>query len=325
MSQQKAEETKIHQPAMVMEVLRGLKFDDIAPLKTQDLSVERPKKVLIDATLGGGGHAEEIIKRGGFVLGIDADERMIEVARENLELACPAGNPDNHFRLVNDNFRNLDIIASEAGIGNVDGILFDLGISSYHLDSDQRGFSFQNPSAKLDMRLSPSSQAVTASMLLNSLSKKNLIELLSQVMPVKASTKLADGVIRKRKYIPIEKVEDFLSVVRESKIERKRSKLLGSIKEGTLPFLALRMAVNSELENLSEALKKAYGLLKGSGRLVVISFHSGEDRIVKSFFKEMQERKKGVILTKKPLTPGFDEINTNPRSRSAKLRVFEKI
>jgi 16S rRNA (cytosine1402-N4)-methyltransferase len=313
---------KVHKPVLVKEVLEGFGISTIAPLKSQRVVY---KKKIIDATVGAGGHAVEIIKRGGFVLGIDADSEMIKIAGKNLKLACPTGNFDDHFILVNGNFRDLDKITQDSKIGNVDGILFDLGISSLHLDSDTRGFSFNNPENPLDMRLSPQTQAVTGSMLLNSLPKNALIDLFCQVLTRNLAENLSINVIRKRAVRPIEKVGDFLEIIEESKIRKKQSKYIGSVKESTLPFLAIRIIVNSEFESLTEALNKSVNLLEKGGRLEVISFHSGEDRIVKNLFKKFEGDKQGSIITKKPITPTLDEIGINPRSRSSKLRIFEKI
>jgi 16S rRNA (cytosine1402-N4)-methyltransferase len=250
---------------------------------------------------------------------------MLKIAGKNLQLACPTGNFNDYFILVNGNFRDLDKITSEAKIDNVDGILFDLGISSLHLDSDRRGFSFNNPENPLDMRLSPQTQAVTGSMLLNSLPKNALIDLFCLVLIRNQAIDLAKNVIRKRAVKPIEKVGDFLEIIEESKIRKKQSKYIGLVNKSTLPFLAIRIAVNSELENLSDALNKSVNLLKRGGRLEVISFHSGEDRIVKSIFKKFKGDNLGLIITKKPITPTIEEIRVNPRSRSSKLRIFEKI
>ena len=310
-----------HKPVLVKEVLEGLKLENIAPLKSQGVVY---KKKYIDATVGAGGHAVEIIKRGGFVLGIDADSEILEIAGKNLRSACPTGNFDDHFILVNGNFRELDKIARDSKIGNVDGILFDLGISSIHLDFDTRGFSFNNPENPLDMRLSPQEQAVTGSMLLNSLSRNSLIDLFSLVLTRNLAIDLANCVIQKRALKPIETVGDFLEIIKESKLRKKQSKYIGFVKESTLPFLAIRIIVNSELENLTEALNKSPDLLKKGGRLEVISFHSGEDRIVKNIFKKLTGENQGLTITKKPIIPSLEEIRNNPRSRSSKLRIFEK-
>jgi 16S rRNA (cytosine1402-N4)-methyltransferase len=325
MNQPNIDQTNLHKPVMLTEVLRGLGLDKIAPLKTQDYGIYKPRDVFIDATEGAGGHSTEIVKKGAFVLGIDADTRMLSVARKNLESACPTGNYARHFKLVGGNFRNLDKIAADAEMKDVNGILFDLGLASHHYELDKRGFSFSNYQNPLDMRLSTKVQTVTASMLLNSLPKKALEELFETTLPRNQAIKLENAVLRRRKYSPLITVGDFLNVIHDAGLGRKRSKQIGSIKESTLPFLALRIAVNTELENLFIALPKAYELMCHGGRLIVISFHSGEDKIVKNFFKKMAMNNLGKIVTKKPLTPELSEIESNPRSRSAKLRILEKI
>jgi 16S rRNA (cytosine1402-N4)-methyltransferase len=289
---------------MVREVLEKLKLT--APLKTQAR--------YIDATLGTAGHSIEIIKRGGIVLGIDADKEMLGVARRRLKQACPSA-----FKLVNANFIKIDEIAQEAGFTKVDGILFDLGVSNLQLTSRIRGFSFGERTTPLDMRLDPKIQAVTGVDLLNSLRRDQLEALLGVVETKFLAKKLAQEIVLRRKSQPIKTVGDFLEVIQ--KVKRPKGKL----HPATKAFLALRLAVNSELENLRMALPKAFGLLRKGGRLVVITFHSGEDSIVKHFFKQVSKNGKARLLTKKPIKPSDEEIKKNPKARSAKLRCLEKI
>lgn len=251
-----------------------------------------PGKKYIDATFGAGGHTKAILERGGQVLAIEADPKM--VARES-------ANPFAlNSKLIQGNFRDIQTIAQKNGFEEVDGILMDLGISSLHLDDDNRGFSFKDPNAPLDMRLNIETQGVRAADLLNSLDKAQLTVLLE-------SKSLAQKVVNYRANKPFETVRDLLALFES----RKR----GKIHPATLAFMNLRIAVNSELENLREVLPKAYEILKKGGKLAVISFHSGEDRIVKEFFKD----KNGEFLT-----PSREEIERNPRARSAKLRVITK-
>ncbi len=294
---------KIHEPVMVDEVLEF--FSLLAPLKKQAR--------LIDATVGSGGHALEIAKAGAEILGIDADAEMLEIARSRLKKACPT-----RYRLVHGNFRNIDQIARDNGFLKVEGILFDLGVASQHFASARRGFSFSEKSAPLDMRLDAESQAVTAADLLNLLSESQLRKLFEATMTSQRASRLARAVASARNLKPIKKVGDFLEIV--SQLGKAKSRL----HPATLPFLALRMAVNSELENLKEALPKAFGLLKTRGRLIVISFHSGEDVIVKNFFRNLEKQGKARILTKKPVLPKQEEVERNIRARSAKLRVLER-
>jgi len=314
---------KTHEPVLLKEVLEALQVEKLAHLNTQAR--------FIDATVGSAGHAVEIIKKGISVLGIDADRKMLEIAEKQLVeslrhqdyggLACPDSYPTVTvpFKLVQGNFRDIDRIAQGEGFTFVDGILFDLGVSSLQLTSQERGFSFQYPDVPLDMRIDENTQRVTAADLLNVLSQKQLTALFNSVLGIPASKKLSRSVVYERQHRKIKTVGDFTDIIRG----------VGGGKKGlhyaTLPFLALRIAVNSELENLEVALPKAFDLLKKQGRLAVISFHSGEDRIVKKFYKSVEIERKGALIYKKPQEPKQAEIEANPRARSAKLRVLEKL
>lgn len=269
----------------------------------------------IDATVGSGGHAIEVIKKGGTVLGIDLDPGLLNLAEVRLSTICPE---KNCYKLVKGNFRKISEIAKKEGFYPVSGVIFDLGVSNLHLTDPERGFSFANPEADLDMRLDPENQSVRASDLLNALRQDQLRELFEAVMDPGASLWLTKRVIRARELAPIQKVGDFLKVLRGL-----RSK--PGLNPATLPMLALRIAVGSELSNLREALPEAFGLLEKKGRLVVITFHSSEDKIVKDFFRELENKKTGKVLTKDAVVPKEIEVNINPRSRSAKMRVCEKI
>lgn len=256
----------------------------------------------IDATEGTGGHTLEIISKGGSVLGIEADPEMLAIARERLENTRPTP------KLVLGNFIDIKKIAIENGYEKVFGILFDLGVSNLHLTDDSRGFSFGSPDAILDMRLNREAQGVKASDLLNVLRKDQLVELFTVVLDPGSSRWLSNRVINFRESRPISTVSDFLEICKGLKTGKK------TLNEATLPFLALRIAVNSELDNLRTVLPLSLDLLEEGGRLVVITFHSGEDAIVKEFFGKMGK----LILPKE------DEIEKNQRARSAKMRIFEK-
>lgn len=233
----------------------------------------------IDATVGNAGHALEILKRGGRVLGIDLDPGMLEIARKRF------GTKDNNnYKLVHGNFINIDRIASENEWKLVDGILFDLGVSNIHLKDLERGFSFENSKALLDMRIDPENQGVKASDLLNLLREDQLRDMFEVTLDPGASKWIAGRVIYSRERSPITKVSDLLEISKGLRSGR------AGLNEATLPFLALRIAVNSELDNLREVLPKAFDLLNKGGRLVVISFHSKEDSIVKNFFRERGRR-----------------------------------
>lgn len=277
-----------HESVMVREAIKAL-------------HIKKARKY-IDATVGTAGHTIEIAKQEAEILGIEADEKMLEIAKKRLEDTRPTP------KLVHGNFINIDEIAKENGFEKVSGILFDLGVSNLHLTGDTRGFSFGNPDDKLDMRLDLNFQGVKASDLLNVLREDQLIDLFSVVMERGASKWISKKIIEKRDIKPFEKVSDFLTICKQLRGKP-------GISSATLPFLALRIAVNSELDNLKNVLPKAYKLLDTDGYLVVITFHSGEDRIVKNYFKNYG----GELIF-----PSEEEINSNPRSRSAKMRVLRK-
>ncbi len=280
---------KFHQAVLVCEVIENLHIDNPASPAGRQARV-------IDATVGTGGHSVEMVKKGADVLGIEADKEMIEIAQERLKA-----------KIVQGNFRNIDKIAADNNFTEVDGVIFDLGISNLQLLSRERGFSFSNPDAPLDMRLDKDGQGVTAADLLNGLREDQLKKLFSVTLRPNQVNYLVKNILLRRESKPFEEVGDLAKLCASLKVKE-------SLHPATLPFLALRMAVNSELENLQEALPKAFDLLKTGRRLLVITFHSGEDKIVKSFFG-----KSGQIIF-----PGEIEINNNPGSRSAKLYVIEK-
>ena len=300
------EKDNYHEPVMVQEVIEAL-----APLQ---------QARIIDATEGTAGHTLELVKVGANVLGIDLDREMLEEATKRLKEACPTPNQNGlgSLKLTHGNFRNIDVIASREDFKEVDGVLFDLGVSNLQLMGEKRGFSFGYPEAALDMRIDPNSQAVTASDLLNGLRADQLTVLFSKVLTPSQSRFLASRVIEQRERNPFETVEDFLRIA-------KRVRTKKDLNPATLPFLALRMAVNSELENLNEALPKAFSLLKKGGKLLVITFHSGEEKIVLDFYHQAEREGSGKILTFLPIRSGEDEISKNPRARSAELWVLQKI
>lgn len=289
---------KFHRPVLLREVVEFLNI--------------KKRRKYIDATVGGGGHTEAIIKSGGEVLGIDWDPEAVKYAKKRLELACPGAS----WKIVRGNFAHLLRIAKKEGYRKVAGILFDLGVSSHQIETVARGFSFQKD-APLDMRMSPS-LAVTAADLLKVLSKKQLYALFTQFAQEKRARAIADALVRARQIKPIETTRQLADLV--AKVYGGKRKIKG-LHPATKVFLALRIAVNSELKNLKAALPQAVELLATKGRLTVISFHESEDRIVKRFLKKEKNLK---VLTKKPVIPSEEEIRINPRSRSAKLRVAEK-
>jgi len=324
MNKQKNNGKIVHEPVLLEEVCEA--FDLIAPLNNQ--VEEKTKPVVVDATLGGGGHAMEFIKRGAYVLGIDADEKMVRIAGENLQqfveskFACPTDNYHKYFEIVHANFRDIDEIAGDQNIEKVDAVLFDLGISSYHYQFSEKGFSFKDPKSALDMRMSEA-QKVTAADLLNALSKDQLTNLFSETLPFFQAQKLSRMVISFRQEKAIVTTGDFSDIINSAFGKNRKFNSKRKISLPTLPYLALRMAVNFELDNLRTALPKAWKLLKTNGTLAVISFHSGEDRIVKEIFGNWLKNGEGAIY-KKLTVPSSDEISKNPRSRSSKLRIIKK-
>jgi len=268
----------------------------------------------IDATIGPGGHAAAILGRsapGGQLLGIDADPQAIKMAKSRLEAY------GDSVLLVNQNFANLRSICLKYGFFPVHGILFDLGLSSVQLERNNRGFSFRHDSL-LDMRLSPR-QELTADSLINSASESELSDILWDYGEERRSRQIARYIVRQR---PINTSLQLAQTIEQAVGGRR-----GRIHPATRTFQALRIAVNRELENLKSALEQAVDLLGFGGRLVVISYHSLEDRIAKQF---MHQRASGdgaslSLINKKVITPSLAEVHYNPRSRSAKLRAAERI
>jgi 16S rRNA (cytosine1402-N4)-methyltransferase len=312
LKKEKIELQDIHSPVLVKEVLELLGVNRFAHLN--------PKAKFIDATLGLGGHSLEFLKSGIQVLGIDADPESLEKARERLRKACPGTYQKvDDFVTASGNFRNIDQIAHLNGFSKIEGILIDLGISSYQLDNPYRGFSYMDRDFPLDMRINQTDQGVKASDLLQALNKGELIKMFSAVVPEYYSVlRMTDTIVDFRKSGKIETVGDFLNIISRSGY---KSRLKNN---ASLPFLALRIAVNSELTNLEESLPKAFDLLKSGGRLGVISFHSGEDQLVKNYFKKLEDTGMGEIVTKKPVVPLRDEVQKNSRSQSSKLRVIQR-
>lgn len=274
------------------------------------LGILKPKagSRFIDATTGGGGHSKELVKKGAYVLALDRDPEAIEEIRsEKLE----------NLTVEKSNFSHIYKVAQEKGFTNVDGILFDLGVSSHQLENQKRGFSFQKE-GPLDMRMDPD-LAVNACDIVNHFDKRRLNEIFEVYGQEKFSLAIADAICSTRQIKQIETTRELAELVWEV-YRRKRQET--KLHPATKVFQALRIVVNSELLNLEEALPQTVRLLGENGRLVVISFHSLEDGVVKRFFKKTHELK---ILTKLPIGPSNWEIQNNPRSRSAKLRAAEKI
>jgi len=270
----------------------------------------KPNENFIDCTIGNGGHSSAILEKTGprgKILGIDRDPKQIE----NCKLKI--GNLKTRAILVCDNFACLQEIVKKNRFKPVHGILFDLGMSSWHLSESGRGFSFQKKEP-LDMRYNSASQ-LTAEKIVNYWSKIELEKILKEYGQEKKAGKIAQKIIEARQVKPIKTTAQLRQIVSQARTAPQRT------------FQALRIAVNDELNNIKKALPQAQDVLKPGGRLVVISFHSLEDRIVKDFFKQPGHGGgDGLkILTKKPVTPDLKEIRVNPRARSAKLRACQKV
>ncbi len=309
--------TDIHDPVLLEEVIDYLQIKKLAHLKD--------KAKVIDATVGTAGHSLEILKYPISVLGIDTDKKMLEIAREKFEMTRPAMNNSvhGHFKLVYGNFKDLKVIAEQNNFINVDAILFDLGTNVLHFKDVSRGFSFTVPEADLDMRLDQDVNAVRARDLLNALREDQLIDLFSKVLDLRLTRSLSREIIDYRHKKPIYTVGDFLEIIKRSNVYYE-NKDKGT-HWATTPFLALRIATNSELSNLNEGMSQAVELLKPGGRMAIISFHSLEDAVVKSFIKKLEDENIVINVTKKPIKPSEEEIKNNPRARSSKLRVAEKL
>ena len=286
--------------------------------ETIDLLQVKKGEKYIDATLGGGGHAGEILDLGGRVLGIDVDEEALDYVEKNEELRTK----NKELILLKGNFRNLEEIAHLNNFDKVKGIIFDLGVSSHQLDEGERGFSFSK-SGPLDMRMDKA-LGVKASDLVNILTKGELYEIFIKLGEEHRARAISDGIVRARGISPIRTTEDLSKVIQEALGIRGEISEFTKAQINKRVFQSLRIAVNDELGSIKEALPQSLNLLESGGRVAVISFHSLEDRIVKQSFKEFESAKMGKIITKKPVIAENEEINSNPRARSSKLRVFEK-
>jgi 16S rRNA (cytosine1402-N4)-methyltransferase len=266
---------------------------------------------LIDGTLGGGGHAAALMSSAGAgaqLLGIDTDRAALAAARARL------AEYGQRVVLAHGNFREIGTIAAAHGFSDVQSILLDLGVSSYQIDTAARGFSFQ-AEGPLDMRLNPD-EGPTAADLVNELPEVSLADIIYRYGEEHGSRRVARFIVEARRRGRISRTEQLAEIVAKALGGRH-----GRIHPATRTFQALRIAVNRELESLEQALPQAISLLAAGGRIGVISFHSLEDRIVKQFFRAAAQQGLLDIVTRKPIEAGEHEARTNPRSRSAKLRV----
>lgn len=298
-------EEKLHVPVMLEEVLEYLNL--------------APGKIIVDATMGNGGHSREILKRitpGGRLIGIDRDENSLNICRQRL-----AEFKDN-TEFVHANFSDIDQVLGNLKIDKVDGIIFDLGISTYQLLDSQRGFSFQEE-GPLDMRMDKNSY-ICAYDLINNLNENEISQMLWNFGQERWHNRIARLLVQERKNEPIATTKQLANLVMRA-IPYRYRKSYYRIHPATRTFQAVRIAVNRELEILESAIKKAVDILKKQARICVISFHSLEDRVIKHTFRAMAADGIIDIITTKPLTPRMSEIETNPSSRSSKFRVAERI
>lgn len=311
-------DTSFHQPVMPEEVVRFLAC--------------KPGGIYVDGTLGGGGHAFEILKKtapDGRLIGIDRDSDALVESERRLR---PFGDRPT---LVKGNFADMAEILSDLDIRCVNGILLDLGVSSHQLDTAERGFSF-NSDAPLDMRMDRS-RGLAARDLVNTLPERELKKIFRDYGEEAMAGRIARAIASKRREAPIERTRELAGIILDAVPPPQRR--LG-IHPATKVFQALRIAVNDELTSLHRAVQEGVDLLGEGGRMVVISFHSLEDRIVKNHFRSLEKgcicppgfphctcgRKPRLkVLTRKPVLPGPEEVEANPRSRSAKLRAAERI
>lgn len=292
-----------HVPVLLQEVKNGL--------------VLQKGDVVVDATVGLGGHAQEILKHivpGGMLYGFDKDEDALKEAQKVL-----SKNKKN-YALIEGGYEDMRKVLQEKGVRTVDKILFDLGYSSLQVDNTERGFSFKD-TAPLDMRFSKHG-VVTAYDVVNTWEEQTLADIIYGFGEERYARRIAKNIVEKRKESPIETTKDLAAIVVESVPFTYRHR---KIHPATKTFQAIRIAVNEELETIKKTLPIAFSILKKEGRLAVITFHSLEDRIVKQFFKQKKEEGKAIIHTKKPITASEKEVKVNPRSRSAKLRILEKL
>jgi len=304
-----------HTPVLLAEVLHYLD--------------PQPTGIYLDGTVGGGGHAEAILKRlstHGRLVGLDADESAIRFSTSRLRRF------GNRVTLVHSNFRDMKSVLKSLNIEAIDGLLLDLGVSHAQLDQAGRGFSFRKDE-RLDMRMDQN-QKLDAWTVVNNRSERELAAIIWKYGEERRSRQLARKIVAMRRHQPINTTGDFAEIVRSVVGSRLLTKSLARV------FQAIRIEVNNELENLQQALEDGLEVLRIGGRMVVLSYHSLEDRIVKNFFKEKSRH--GIpsgnkllpdrpqepqlrILTRKPVSPSQEEIKNNPHARSAKLRAAEKI
>ncbi len=297
------ENKTIHKPVLLNEVIGGLNICK--------------NDVVLDGTVGGGGYLKKICSQVGelgLVVGLDQDQSVLDKIEKNTE--CK-------LYLVNQNFRNLDLVLRFLEIEGVDKIVFDLGISSDQLDNSGRGFSFQKDEPLImSLKKDLTESDLTASEIVNTWDEENLADIIFGYGEERLSRKIAKEVCKARKEKKIETTFELVEIIKRAV---PKWYLFKKAHFATKTFQALRITVNDEIEALKEGLVKAFEVLNPDGKLAIISFHSLEDRVIKRYFRDLKNKKEGVLINKKPITPSNEELKKNPRSRSAKLRIIQKI
>jgi 16S rRNA (cytosine1402-N4)-methyltransferase len=281
-----------------------------------------PGEIFVDGTLGGGGHTEEVVKRFHDkvqILGIDQDKAALDRSKERL---CKEDIKID-IKFILGNFRNIDTLLKPIGIEKVDKILLDIGLSSNQFEESGRGFSFQkNEPLIMSFKKDLSDGDLTASEIVNTWDEENIRAILEGYGEEQFAYKIAKAIVEARQVKKIETTFELVEIIKSAtpKFYHHRK-----IHPATKTFQALRITVNDEIESLKQGLEKSFSLLNPSGRLAVISFHSLEDRVVKTYFKTKEDEQLAKRIAKKPIIPKEEEISQNPRSRSAKLRIIQKI
>ena len=303
-----------HKPIMLNEILSGLSI--------------KPDGIYLDCTIGGAGHSKEIVKQlnsNGLLIGVDKDQDALDVCAQRLQQF-------NNVKLVKSDFKNIQTVLENLNIDKLDGVLIDLGVSSYQLDNPERGFSFRFD-AKLDMRMDKS-QILSAYEVVNTYSKSHLIRVLAEYGEEEYASSIVNNIIKSR---PVETTKQLASIIEKSMPTKVVFKRNGAHKK---TFQAIRIEVNKELDKLFETVNYLTTKLNSGGRMAILTFHSLEDRIVKNVFKINStdclcppktpvcicgHKKTIELVNKKPIIASQDEQKQNPRSTSAKLRIIQKI
>ena len=306
-----------HESVLLKECIEGLQINE--------------NGTYVDGTLGGAGHSMEIVKklRGeGLLIGIDQDQQALENAKIKLHPY------EKHVQLVHNNFKNIHKVLEELGINEIDGMLLDLGVSSHQLDTVERGFSYMQ-NTDLDMRMDTSAE-LTAKTVVNQYSEEELHRIIKEYGEENWAKRIAKFIVEERKVREINRSEELVSIIKRAVPKKARDKGPHPAKR---TFQAIRIEVNNELGIIEDTIKSVLPYLKTTGRLAIITFHSLEDRIVKNTYKELAQscicpkefpvctcdkRSEIKIITRKPIIPTEEELEHNPRSRSAKLRIMEK-